>query len=215
MTYHDYMIRLALAALLFCLTSPAFAQPKAQIPQPRYELACRGQFGPNATHADLVKVYGARNVTFEDVSRAEGEMVKASVIFGKDPARRLEIEWYDEKKRARPSVITVFGEKNQWIGPYGIKNGMSIQRIEQIAGAPFKINGFGFDVAGQTHAAGKLEKLPGGCTFSAHFDIEGGLPPEHLKRFIGEVEIDSNDPDLLTLKPKMWIYTLSYPAPEN
>jgi len=209
------MNRFALSALFAILTSPALAQNAPQVPQPRYEIACRGQFGPKASHADLVKVYGAKNVTFEDVSRAEGETVKASVIFSKDPARRLEIEWYDEKKRRRPSVITVFGEKNQWIGPYGIRNGMTIQRVEQIAGEPFKINGFGFDVAGQTHAAGKLEKLPGGCTFSAHFEIEGGLPPEHLKRFIGEVVIDSNGPDLLTLKPKMWIWTLSYAPAEN
>ncbi len=203
-----------LLTLLF-LTSPALAQPKAQIPQPRYEIACRGQFGPKATHADLVKVYGARNVTFEEVDRAEGEKAKASVLFSKDPSRRLEIEWFDEKKRARPSVITVFKEGNLWTGPLGIKNGMTIQEIEQRAGKPFKINGFAFDVAGAIHPGGtKLEKLPGGCTFGGHFDIEGGLPQE-LKRFVGEVEIDSNDPDLLKLKPKLWIYTLSYPASEN
>lgn len=213
------MKRIILALAL--IASPALAQnapiqPKQNIPQPRYELACRGQFGPNATHADLVKRYGAKNVTFEDVNRAEGEVVKASVIFAKDPNRRLEIEWFDEKRRARPSVITVFGEKNQWIGPFGIKNGMSIQRVEQIAGQPFKINGFAFDVAGKGHfGETKLEKLAGGCTFDGHFEIEGGQPPEHLKRFIGEVEIDSNDPDLLTLKPKLWIWTLSYPATEN
>ncbi len=197
--------------VLALLTSPALAQNAPQIPQPRYEIACRGQFGRSATHADLVKIYGAKHVTFEEVGRAEGEMVKASVIFSKDPVRRLEIEWFDEKKRARPSVITVFGEKNEWIGPYGIKNGMTIQRIQEIAGKPFKINGFAFDVAGAAHVGGtKLERLAGGCMFGGHFEIEGGQPPSHLQRFIGEVEIDSDDPDLLTLKPKLWIYTLSY-----
>lgn len=211
MTYKSGMKSLTLILALF-LTSPALAQPAPQIPQPQYRVECRGQFGPKATHADLVKVYGAKNVTYEDVNRAEGEVVKASVIFAKDPARRLEIEWYDEKKRARPSTITVFGEKNRWIGPFGIRNGMTIARIEQIAGKPFRINGFGFDVAGKGHFEGtKLEKLAGGCSFGAHFEIEGGQPPEHLKHFIGEVEIESNDPDLLTLKPRLWIYTLSYP----
>lgn len=209
------MKRIALALAL--LASPALAQNAPQIPQPRYELACRGQFGPKATHADLVKVYGAKNVTFEDVNRAEGEVVKASVLFGKDPKRRLEIEWFDEKRRTRPSVITVFGDENVWVvAGLGIRNGMRIDELEKRAGKPFRINGFGFDVAGRTHLEGtKLEKLPGGCSFDGHFDIEGGQPPEHLKRFIGEVEIDSNDPDLLSLKPKLWTYTLSYSPPEN
>jgi hypothetical protein len=210
------MNRFPLILVFALLASPALAQQKSQIPQPRYVVECRGQFGPNATHADLVRVYGAKNVTIEEVSRAEGEVVVASVIFAKDPVRRLEVEWFDEEKRARPFAITVFGEKNQWIGPFGIKNGMTIQRIEQVAGKPFKINGFAFDVAGKGHFAGtKLEKLAGGCSFDAHFDIEGGQPPEHLKRFIGEVEIDSNDRDLLTLKPRLWIFTLSYPPSEN
>jgi hypothetical protein len=208
------MNRLTLILALALLASPALAQNAPQIPQPRYELACHGPFARTATHADLVKVYGARNVTFEEVNRAEGEKAKATVLFSKDPTRRLEIEWFDEKKRARPSVITVFGVESQWIGPFGIRNGMTIQRIEQIAGKPFKINGFEFDVAGAAHVEGtKLEKLPGGCTFGGHFDIDRALPHE-LKRFVGEVEIDSNDPDLLTLKPKLWIFTLSYPAAE-
>jgi hypothetical protein len=210
------MKRIVLTLALTLLTSPALAQNAPQIPQPQYRVECRGQFGPKATHADLVKVYGARNVTIEEVGRAEGEVVVASVIFARDPKRRLEIEWFDEEKRARPSVITVFGPMNQWIGPLGIKNGMTIQEIERRAGKPFKINGFAFDVAGKGHFEGtKLEKLAGGCAFDGHFDIEGGQPPEHLKHFIGEVEIDSNDKDLLTLNPKLWIWTLSYPASEN
>lgn len=201
--------------VLAVLTTPTLAQNAPQIPQPQYRVECRGQFGPNATHADLVKAYGARNVTFEEVGRAEGELAKASVIYSKDAKRRIEIEWFDEEKRARPSVITVFGPMNQWIGPLGIRNGMTIQEIERRAGKPFKINGFEFDVAGAAHVEGtKLEKLPGGCTFGGHFDIDRALPHE-LKRFVGEVEIDSNDKDLLTLNPKLWIYTLSYPAAEQ
>jgi hypothetical protein len=216
MTYSDFMKRLITFLTLLTLASPALAQEKAkekaQAPLPRYVVECRGPFARSATHADLVKVYGAKNVSFEDVNRAEGETVKATVLFKKSDVRRLEIEWYDGKKRARPSVITVFGAMNQWTGPLGIRNGMTIQEIEKRAGKPFRINGFAFDVAGAGHFADtKLEKLPGGCEFGGHFEIEGGQPPEHLKRFIGEVEIDSNDPDLLTLKPKLWIWSLRYP----
>jgi hypothetical protein len=213
------MNRRLLFPTLLLLVSPALAQEKAnvkpQIPQPRYELECRAQFGPKATHADLVKAYGAKNVTFGEVTRAEGEKVKATILFAKDPTRRLEIEWFDEKRRARPSVITVFKDGNQWTGPLGIQNGLYIWEIEKLAGKPFKINGFEFDVAGAMHIEGtKLEKLPGGCKLGGHFDIDRALPHD-LIRFVGEVEIDSNDPDLLKLNPKLWIFTLSYPAANN
>ncbi len=216
MTYNDGMkLTASFTGLLMLLSSPLAAQPAPQIPQPQYRVECRGQFGPKATHAGLVKVYGVNNVSFGEVNRAEGEKVKATILFAKDPARRLEIEWHDEEKRRLPAVITVFGEKSKWIGPLGIRNGMTIQEIEKRAGKPFRINGFEFDVAGFGHFEGtKLQKLPGGCAFNAHFDIDGGLPPgDEYKRFVGEVEIESNDALLLTLKPKLWIFMLSYPSP--
>jgi hypothetical protein len=207
------MMRLLLTLAAFCFAlAPAAAQT---LPAARLVLECKGPFGRNASHAALVKVYGAKHVSFGDVNRAEGEGVQATILFANDPKRRIEIEWFDGKKRARPSVITVFGE-SQWTGPLGLKNGMTIQEIERLAGRPFRINGFQFDVAGAGHFEGtKLEKLPGGCSFGGHFEIEGGLPAgAEYKRFVGEVEIPSDDALLLTLKPKLWIFTLSYPAPE-
>jgi hypothetical protein len=198
----------ALSAFLLgvVLATPTTAQQKPL-------LSCSGAFARTATHAGLVKAFGAQNVAYADVNRAEGEVVKATILFAKDPKRRLEVEWFDVKKRARPSVITVFGP-SQWTGPLGVKNGMTIEQVEKLAGKVFKINGFEFDVAGAAHVEGtRLENLPGGCSFGGHFEIEGGLPQgEQYKRFVGEVEIDSNDPLLLTLKPKLWIFTLSYPA---
>src|SRR5688500_15346908 len=92
----------ALAAFLLCV-APGSAH---QI----ISLTCSGPFARTATHAGLAKAFGANNVTFADVNRAEGEVVKATILFAKDPKRRLEVEWFDVKKRARPSVITVFGE---------------------------------------------------------------------------------------------------------
>ncbi len=207
------MVRLVPVLPFVLITGLALAR-EPRIPQSQYIVECRAPFARAVSHTDLVRFYGAKNVTFENVTRAGGEDVKATVLFAKNPQRRLEIEWHDGKKRRRPSTITVFGENNQWTGPLGIRNGMTIQEIEQRAGKPFRINGFGFDVAGAGHfEETKLEKLRGGCSFGGYFDIEGGLPPEHLARFNGEVEIDSNDPDLLTLKPKLWLYTLNYPSP--
>jgi hypothetical protein len=202
-----------LLLLLLLLTSPALAQEKAKIPQPQYQIDCRrpAPFDGNTSHARLVKHFGANNVTVEDVDRDE-EKVNVTVLFAKDPTRRLEIEWLDKGNRHCPTNIQVFGDKNRWIAPYGVRIGMSIQDVQKRNGKPFKIYGFAFDLAGAAHfGESKLGRLPGRCSLSARFAIEGGQPPEHLKHFIGEVEIDSNDKDLLTLKPKIWMYTISYP----
>jgi len=205
--------RLLPGLVILFLVTPTLAQESSNPPS-RYSVECRPPFGHTASHADLVKRYGAKNVTFGTVNREGGEEAKATILFAKDPSRRLEIEWHDGRKRRRPSTITVFGEANQWVGPLGIRNGMTIQEIAARAGRPFKINGFGFDVAGAGHFdETALARLPGGCAFGGYFDIEGGIPPEPLKHFNGDVEIDSNDPDLLTLKPRLWIFTLTYPAP--
>lgn len=203
-------MRLVIPCVLL-LSAHAAAQ---EAPTPHYVVECAAQFARTTSHADLVALYGADNVTFETVNREEGETANATVLFAQDPERRLDIEWYDESNRSLPSRIIVFGEQNQWVGPLGIRNGMTIEEIEQRAGKPFKINGFGFDVAGAGHfQETALEDLPGGCSFDGYFDIEGGLPPDHLSRFVGEVEIDSNDADLLTLKPKLWSYSLTYSPP--
>lgn len=203
-----FIARLLPGILVLASAWPAAAE------EPSDHIECRAQFARTASHADLVQAYGVGNVSFETVNRAEGETAQATILFAGTPQRRLEIEWYDTENRRLPSTITVFGETNQWTGPLGIRNGMAIRDIEQRAGKPFTINGFGFDVAGAEHFSGtRLESLPGGCRFGANFEIEGGLPPENLKRFIGEVEIGSDDPDLLSLRPTLWLYTLSYPPP--
>jgi hypothetical protein len=204
-------MRRFLSCLLLLLVP---SQGRARTALPQLTVECRAQFAKTADHAGIVKLYGAKNVTYESVNRAEGEVVKATVLFANNPSRRLEIEWFDEARRRLPSTITVFGQNNQWIGPRGIRNGMTIQEIEQRAGRPFKISGFGFDGAGAGHfEETSLANLPGDCSFRGNFEIETDASAEALDRVNGDIEIDSNNPALLALKPRLWIYTLSYPVP--
>lgn len=204
-------MRRFLSCLLLLLVP---SQGLARAALPPLTVECRAQFARTANHAGLVKLYGARNVTYENVNRPEGEVIKATVLFAKNPRRRLEIEWFDDTRRRFPSTITVFGENNRWVGPLGIRNGMTIQEVEQRAGRPFKISGFGFDGAGAGHFEETLlASLPGGCSFRSNFEIETDASAQALDRVNGDIEINSNDPALLALKPRLWIYTLSYPVP--
>src|SRR5688572_12871004 len=70
-------------------------------------LECSGVFGKDSSHARLEQVFGRANVTFETVPGAEGSEDKASVVFGKDPKRRIEVIWHDDKGRVKPATISV------------------------------------------------------------------------------------------------------------
>ena len=61
----------------------------------------KGRSAATATHADLVKAFGADNVVYTDVDGAEGEKIKASVLYPNDPKARLEFIWSDEQARRR------------------------------------------------------------------------------------------------------------------
>ncbi len=91
---------LACFAVLVCVCSAQAAPRNAP-----GVIACTGPFAKSVTHASLVKAFGARNVALLDVGTGEGETVKASVIFPRDAARRIEVLWIDEKARRNPAEI--------------------------------------------------------------------------------------------------------------
>jgi len=77
-----------LAALALLLTA---SLAHAALEKPDQVIACTGPFAKNATHASLLKAFGVKNVTVQRVGIGEGETVTASVIFPRDPARRIDL----------------------------------------------------------------------------------------------------------------------------
>ena len=202
------LVSLLSAAFLFAL--PAGAQND---PAKDYVIACSGPFGKNATHADIEKAFGKENVTYGDVPGPEGSTEKATIVFAEDPERRIEIQWQDEEKRARPLAITVGNEdaKSRWSAPLGIKLGTSVQEIQKITGKPFPITGFEWDLGGYAHLQKtKLEKLPGGCTLSLRFTLDSIPEGKKYKKLVGDVKVRSDDKVLLELKPRVQFFTIGY-----
>ena len=76
------LLPLLLALLLILLAAPAHSAPRST-------LSCTGPFARAASHAGIVKAFGAANVTSERVGVGEGEMERATVVFARDKARRL------------------------------------------------------------------------------------------------------------------------------
>ncbi|MCL4855122.1 MAG: hypothetical protein KJZ78_27485, partial [Bryobacteraceae bacterium] len=133
------------------------------------------RFAKSVTHASLVKAFGKRHVTIEQVGTGEGETVTASVIFPRDAARRIEVLWIDEKRRRNPAEIRT-GVESQWRTAQGIRRGMSLADIEARNGRPFKLYGFGFDYGGTTldWKGGTLATQAGGCTLTLRFMMREG-----------------------------------------
>ena len=127
-------------------------------------VGCNGVFGRDSSHAKLAMAYQSRNVAFTQVDAASGAKVMASVLFAKEPKRRLEVWWSKPATRADTHLIVINGESD-WIAPGEIRLGLTLAELEKLNGKPFKLLGFNKD-----HVAtlsdwngGQLAVLPGGC----------------------------------------------------
>lgn len=115
-----------------------------------------GPITPRFTRGDLVKSFGAANVKNASIYRGEGESVPGTVVFDKDPKRRLEITWTAAKK---VGDITIAGKSSVWHTAEGITLGTTLAELQRLNGKPFKFSGFDWDYGGliQSWQGGKLE----------------------------------------------------------
>lgn len=99
-----------------------------------------GPISYRVTRADLVQRYGAANVVDQEVGVGEGDTDTATVLFPKDPERRIEILWQDREKEAYPSSVTISGKASRWHAVHGISLGMWYGELVRINGKPFPIS---------------------------------------------------------------------------
>jgi len=139
------------------------------------EAGCASPVAATDTAASLKKRYGAEAKTTR-VAGAEGEKLKALVLFPKDPARRIEVIFSDDKL-TQVSGYRLPGENSKWTAA-GLAPGADVATVEAANGQPFDISGFDWDYGGyiEDFHGGKLQNLPGNCTLSIRFAVEGELP---------------------------------------
>jgi hypothetical protein len=151
-------------------------------------IKCEGPFGRNAGHSDLVKAFGSKNVVEQEIDGAEGQKIKASVLYPDDPKARLEFIWSDEKGRRRPSLIRAT-DQSAWATANGIRIGTALAEIEQMNGKPFKLSGFDWDYGGRVTdwQGGALSKpQSGGCILGVDFVHPEDSPEAHLAKVTGD-----------------------------
>ena len=192
-------------------SAPKTAKAPPQPPQPPRAVACSGAFAKNSSHISLVTVYKPDNVTFTEVDAPEGKKIMASVLFPKDPKRRLEVWWESEDARKGTHLI-VIGGQSTWTAPKGLKLGLSLPAIEKINGKPFRIKGFDKDnVALITDwQDGALSQLAGGCRLGVYLQPDPKAPAADRSEMTGDTELMSNDAIFRIVKPTITEILIGY-----
>ncbi len=174
------------------------------------ELKCEGPFAKDSDHKRLVTSFGKSNVS-RDTVYVEGDGFPASIVFPKEPDRRLEVLWWNEKARRRPATIQADGAG--WVGPRGIRVGMTLGEVEALNGKPFTLLGFGWDFGGRISEwkGGAFDNLPGSCQLIVFFSEEQNVDEAASLKVAGDREFISNQNEMKAVKPRVARIGLGYP----
>jgi hypothetical protein len=197
----------AVALGLFCASAAGAQQPDL--------LACRGPLARDGSEVALAKAFGAGNVTRAAIDVGEGMTQPGTILFAKDPKRRIDILWHDGARRSRPATISVAPTATWRIAVPDaeppIRMGMSLAQVEAANGRPFEILGFGWDRGG--HAGdwkgGRLAKPDGGCELSLRFEPEPGFLA--MDAISGDRPFSSADARIRAVKPVVVEVRLRWP----
>lgn len=162
---------------------------------------CEGPLGARSSHAALVKAYGRRNVVYQRVEAEEGESHLATVLFPREPERRVVITWRDASRRRAIDTVTIEAP-SRWTSRRGISIGTGLSDVMRLNGRPFTLLGFGWDYAGTVvdWRGGAMQDPPGTCRLIVRFEpgTNGPGDPD------GDREFASDDPVILESAPRIY-----------
>jgi hypothetical protein len=172
-------------------------------PQPARVVACSGIFAKDSSHLKLATFVGADNITWAQVDGPEGSRLNATILYARDPKRRLEVLWNLEASRSDTQLIVING-RSEWTAPKGLKLGMPLAALEKLNGKPFTIKSFGGETGGMVTSwdGGVLSALPGGCKMGVRFAPDPKAPPP-TEELAGGKDFSSSLPSLKALAPKV------------
>jgi len=171
---------------------------RAGIPQ---IVACSGVFAKDSNHRKLAMAFESKNVAYTQVDAATGGRM-ASVLYPKDPKRRLEVWWTDPISRSNTHLIVINGE-SAWTAPGGVGLGLTLAELETLNGKPFKLLGFNKDrvAALSSWNGGALATLPGGCELGLSLRAGANAPQSAVQAIPADQVYSSTDAALRAVAP--------------
>jgi hypothetical protein len=169
-----------------------------------HSIACSGVFGKNSSHLKLAMVFETKNLDFAQVDAGSGNTTMASVLFAKDPKRRLEIWWTKQESRSDTHLIVINGQST-WTAPGNLHLGLTLAEVEKLNHKPFKLIGFNKDsvAAGSDWNGGALAAPPGGCRLGVSFRADPKATADALGALPADKEFASDDPAMRAVNPKV------------
>jgi hypothetical protein len=179
-------------------------------PQPQRVVACAGIFAKDSSHLKLATFVGSDNITWGKVDGPEGSKLDATILYPRDPKRRLEVLWNLDGSRSDTQLIVINGQST-WAAPKGLKLGMPIATLEKLNGKPFSFKSFGGESGGMVTSwdNGALSTLPGGCKVGVRLAPDPKAPPPGEELASGK-DITSNLPALKGAAPKVTEIIIGY-----
>jgi hypothetical protein len=167
---------------------------------------CSGPFAKDSGMLALAVTYDSRNMIFTHET-VQGTEVGVTVLFPKDPHRRLEV-WWQNPNRTGTYLIDIAGQ-SMWTAPKGLRLGLSLEQLEKLNKKPFKIKGFDEnDVASVADwDGGELASLPGGCNAGVSLHAGAKTAATELP---SKDEYSSDDPALRALRPTVSEILIGY-----
>jgi hypothetical protein len=167
---------------------------------------CSGPFAKDSGMLALAVTYDARNMIFTHET-VQGAQVGATVLFPKDPRRRLEV-WWQNPNRTGTYLIDIAG-KSIWSGPKGLKLGLTLEQLQKLNKKPFKLSGFdGNDIASVADwDGGELATLPGDCKAGVSLHANAKTAQTALP---AKDQYSSEDPAMRALKPTVSEILIGY-----
>jgi hypothetical protein len=174
-----------------------------------HTVACSGPFSKDSSMLKLAMVFDSKNVTFTEVD-VSGTKVGASILFPKDPKRRLEI-WWSNPSRSDTYLILINGQST-WSAPDGMKLGLTLAEVQKLNKKPFKIKGFDKDNVATVDDwdGGALATIPGGCKFGISLQADSKASADDISALPADKEFSSDDATMRAVKPKVSEILIGY-----
>ena len=180
---------------------PPAARGKPVLPSAAHTvIACGGgPFAADSGMLSLAMTFGDGNVTFTH-EKVQDSDVGATIVFPKDPKRRLEV-WWQNPNRTGLFLIDIAG-KSTWTGPEGLHLGLTVPELEKRNHKPFKLKGLDKDGVATVSDwdGGTLATLPGGCKASVNFRADPKTAKDSAGTMSADHEYSSADPDVRAAK---------------
>ena len=176
-----------------------------------YVIACDGVFGRDSSQVKLAAAFRSYNVAVTEVDAASGAKVTASVLFGKDPKRRLEVWWSKPASRSDTHLIVING-RSDWIAPGKLHLGLTLAELEKLNGKPFKLLGFNTDNVATLSDwnGGSLSALPGGCKIGISLRADPKTPTAAISALPADRAFSSGDAALRAANPTVSEILVAY-----